>query len=54
MIPFTGVLEEPINTNDNEATLKAKTFYNTCMDTRKYLYLFIIVACHVEILQISI
>ncbi|XP_023311755.1 neprilysin-1-like [Anoplophora glabripennis] len=27
-----GVLEEPINLEDNEATRKAKTFYNTCMD----------------------
>ncbi|KAJ8920319.1 hypothetical protein NQ315_011981 [Exocentrus adspersus] len=27
-----GILEEPINLEDNEATRKAKTFYNTCMD----------------------
>ncbi|XP_019868485.2 neprilysin-1-like [Aethina tumida] len=27
-----GVLEEPINLEDNDATRKAKTFYNTCMD----------------------
>ncbi|XP_030759293.1 neprilysin-1-like isoform X1 [Sitophilus oryzae] len=27
-----GVLEEPITLEDNEATRKAKTFYNTCMD----------------------
>jgi membrane metallo-endopeptidase-like protein 1 len=27
-----GVLEEPVNLEDNEATRKAKTFYNTCMD----------------------
>ncbi|XP_018329444.1 neprilysin-1 [Agrilus planipennis] len=26
------VLEEPISLEDNEATTKAKTFYNTCMD----------------------
>lgn len=31
-----GVLEEPINHNDNSATVKAKLFYNTCMDIRKY------------------
>ncbi|XP_060528055.1 neprilysin-1-like isoform X2 [Cylas formicarius] len=27
-----GVLEEPISLEDNDATRKAKTFYNTCMD----------------------
>ncbi|KAJ8981669.1 hypothetical protein NQ317_017290 [Molorchus minor] len=27
-----GVLEEPISLEDNEATRKAKTFYNSCMD----------------------
>ncbi|KAK4876270.1 hypothetical protein RN001_012692 [Aquatica leii] len=27
-----GVLEESINEDDNEATAKAKTFYNTCMN----------------------
>ncbi|XP_031352188.1 neprilysin-1 isoform X2 [Photinus pyralis] len=27
-----GVLEESINADDNEATTKAKTFYNTCMN----------------------
>ncbi|KAF7286321.1 hypothetical protein GWI33_006050 [Rhynchophorus ferrugineus] len=27
-----GVLEEPITLEDNEATRKAKMFYNTCMD----------------------
>jgi predicted metalloendopeptidase len=32
-----GVLEEPVNLEDNEATRKAKTFYNTCMDIRKSL-----------------
>ncbi|KAK9717796.1 Peptidase family M13 [Popillia japonica] len=31
-IILKGVLEEPINSNDNEATIKAKTFYNTCID----------------------
>lgn len=31
-----GVLEEPINLEDNDATRKAKTFYNTCMDIRKW------------------
>lgn len=32
-----GVLEEPIDNdnNDNEATIKAKTFYKSCMDLRK-------------------
>lgn len=32
-----GVLEEPIDNdnNDNEATIKAKTFYKSCMDIRK-------------------
>lgn len=30
-----GVLEEPINLEDNDATRKAKTFYNTCMDICK-------------------
>lgn len=30
-----GVLEEPINEHDNSATVKAKLFYNTCMDVRK-------------------
>ncbi|KAG5682753.1 hypothetical protein PVAND_012086 [Polypedilum vanderplanki] len=27
-----GVLEEPIDNKDNEATIKAKTFYKSCMD----------------------
>ncbi|CAG9759483.1 unnamed protein product [Ceutorhynchus assimilis] len=27
-----GVLEEPLTLEDNDATRKAKTFYNTCMD----------------------
>jgi hypothetical protein len=31
-----GVLEEPIDNKDNEATIKAKTFYKSCMDLRKY------------------
>jgi neprilysin len=32
-----SVLEEPIDSdnNDNEATIKAKTFYKSCMDIRK-------------------
>lgn len=30
-----GVLEEAIDNNDNEATIKAKTFYKSCMDLRK-------------------
>ncbi|XP_017776001.1 PREDICTED: neprilysin-2-like [Nicrophorus vespilloides] len=32
-IILRGVLEEEINELDNEATIKAKTFYGTCMDT---------------------
>ncbi|KAJ8946366.1 hypothetical protein NQ318_010131 [Aromia moschata] len=31
-IQANGVLEEPITLEDNAATRKAKTFYNTCMD----------------------
>lgn len=32
-----SVLEEPIDNdnNDNEATIKAKKFYKSCMDLRK-------------------
>lgn len=30
------VLEEPPNSHDNSATLKAKTFYKSCMDIRGY------------------
>lgn len=30
------VLEEPIDNKDNEATIKAKTFYKSCMDLRKF------------------
>ncbi|KAF6210137.1 hypothetical protein GE061_015893 [Apolygus lucorum] len=30
-----GVLEEPFNSEDNEATKKAKRFYHTCMDIGK-------------------
>ena len=33
---FSGVLEEGINELDNEATTKAKFFYQSCMDLRKY------------------
>lgn len=31
-----GVLEEPIGPDDNEATIKAKTFYRSCMDIGKH------------------
>lgn len=31
-----GLLEEPIDNKDNEATIKAKSFYKSCMDLRKY------------------
>lgn len=31
-----GLLEESIDNKDNEATIKAKTFYKSCMDLRKY------------------
>lgn len=34
---FIGVLEEPTNLYDNDATRKAKTFYNSCMDLSKYI-----------------
>lgn len=30
------VLEEPINSYDNDATVKAKMFYKSCMDIRGY------------------
>lgn len=30
------LLEEPVNRDDNNATLKAKRFYRSCMDTRGY------------------
>jgi len=30
------ILEEPPNADDNNATLKAKTFYRSCMDIREY------------------
>ncbi|CAG9819313.1 unnamed protein product [Phaedon cochleariae] len=33
-VVLKGVLEEPMNLQDNEATRKAKTFYNSCMDLR--------------------
>ncbi len=32
----SGVLEEGVNELDNEATKKAKFFYQSCMDLRKY------------------
>lgn len=35
MAVFSGVLEEGINELDNEATTKAKFFYQSCMDLRK-------------------
>ena len=31
-----GLLEESPNNNDNNATLKAKLFYKSCMDIRGY------------------
>jgi membrane metallo-endopeptidase-like protein 1 len=31
-----GVLEEPIDQHDNRATIKAKNFYKSCMDLRKF------------------
>lgn len=31
-----GVLEEPIDNNDNKATIKAKMFYKSCMELREY------------------
>lgn len=34
-----GLLEESIDNKDNEATVKAKTFFKSCMDLRKYLWL---------------
>lgn len=30
-----SLLEEPIHATDNQATIKAKTFYMTCMDIRE-------------------
>ncbi|XP_023018621.1 M13 family metallopeptidase neprilysin 1 [Leptinotarsa decemlineata] len=33
-VVLKGVLEEPIGMNDNDATRKAKVFYNSCMDLR--------------------
>lgn len=35
-----GLLEEPISDTDNKATIKAKMFYNTCMDIRKWMRFF--------------
>jgi hypothetical protein len=35
LVLFAGVLEEPINANDNEATQKAKRFYNSCVNVCK-------------------
>lgn len=34
-VEIAGVLEEPINPEDNEATIKAKVFYRSCVDIRK-------------------
>jgi len=31
-----AVLEEPIDERDNKATIKAKTFFKSCMDIRKF------------------
>lgn len=31
-----GVLEEPVNQDDSEATVKAKMFYKSCMDLRRW------------------
>lgn len=33
--PWTGILEEDRNDEDNEATVKAKYFYQSCMDMSK-------------------
>lgn len=30
------LLEEPVNQDDNRATIKAKHFYKSCVDIRKY------------------
>lgn len=30
------LLEEPVNQDDNHATIKAKHFYKSCVDIRKY------------------
>lgn len=35
-VSLKRVLEEPPNNEDNEATLKAKMFYKSCMDIRGY------------------
>lgn len=37
-IILKGLLEEPINidNNDNEATIKAKRFYKSCIDIREF------------------
>uniref|UniRef100_A0A1A9WAX6 Peptidase M13 N-terminal domain-containing protein n=1 Tax=Glossina brevipalpis TaxID=37001 RepID=A0A1A9WAX6_9MUSC len=34
-IILKDILEEPITEDDNQATIKAKTFYKSCMDIRK-------------------
>lgn len=31
------VLEEPVDAHDSDATTKAKVFYKSCMDIRKFL-----------------
>lgn len=34
-IILKDILEEPTSGDDNQATIKAKTFYKSCMDIRK-------------------
>ena len=36
LLHVAGVLEEPINELDNEATQKAKRFYNSCINVGKH------------------
>ena len=36
LLRVSGVLEEPVNEQDNEATQKAKRFYNSCINVGKY------------------
>ena len=36
LLHVAGVLEEPISQQDNEATQKAKRFYNSCTNVGKY------------------
>lgn len=35
------LLEEPVNQDDNRATIKAKHFYKSCVDIREYSLLHI-------------